>query len=75
MEIFSSPLSLFAIIVLSVLSTYFFWLGFRERDMPAILIGTGTGVPTLSIMDYRFWVAGVAVTLLGFWLRRKMESM
>jgi hypothetical protein len=75
MDILASPLSLFVIIVLSIISTFFCWRGFREKDIPSLLIGTGLSVPTFDIADYRFWLAGAALFILGVWLAKKLSSI
>jgi hypothetical protein len=75
MQLFANPFTLFVIITLSLISTVIVWRGVRERNVPALIMGTGIGIPTFSLSDYRFWICGVAVTAFGFWLHRKMTSL
>jgi hypothetical protein len=75
MEILENGYLLTIVIVLSLISTVFCWMGFKRKDVPFLLIGVGTGVPTLDVTDYRMWVAGVGITLVGVWMRRRLQSV
>jgi hypothetical protein len=75
MEIFENGYLLTLVIVLSLISTVFCMMGFKRKDMPFILIGIGTGVPTFDVLDYRMWIAGIGLCLVGLWLRNKLQSV
>ncbi len=70
-----NPFLLGALIVLSVVSFAMCWRGFRGSNLPYGIMGVGVGVPTFSIEDWKFWIAGVVVLAFGYWLRESMENL
>ncbi len=73
MEIFDHPVLLVFAGILSLLSGWFCWVGFKEKDVPNIMYGIGLGVPTMAMMDWRFWAAGLGICAGGVYLRRSLE--
>ena len=67
-EVFEHPWLVVIVLPLSIVSTWYCWIGFRQKDVPRLLIGLGMGLPTFSITNVWMWVAGVAVCALGYWL-------
>lgn len=67
------PVNLMLVIMLSLASTIFMGKGFKEKSVSNLLMGIGTGVPTMAATDWRFWLAGAAMTYGGWWLKREYE--
>ncbi len=74
LDILSNPFAMAIILVLTIASTAYCWMGMRQKNMPMFLIGLGLGGPTFDIVDWRFWVASALVVAVGFWLKARTDS-
>jgi len=72
LEVLNNPLLLAIAIVLSVLSSYYCWQAFREKNAAMLLVGIGLGLPTIGMTDWHYWVTGIGVSAGGLWLRRQL---
>ncbi len=75
MEIFNHPFLLLLAVALSLVSSLYLWRGFREKDMPALLMGLGLAIPTFDMMSLEAWGAGIFVCVVAWWMKNKMESI
>lgn len=73
MELFNNPILLFVAIVFSVVGSWLLWVGLREKHYPKLLYGIGLNIPTLGMMDWRFWLVGGLFGLAGLWIRNYLE--
>jgi hypothetical protein len=71
MEILNRPGLLFLAILLSLLSSWYCWRAFKDKDAAAALVGVGLGIPTIGMTDWNYWMAGIGVCAAGLWLRRR----
>jgi hypothetical protein len=74
MEILNHPALLVVAIILSTLSSVFLWRGIKEKDVPNLLFGVGTGIPPLDMRNFNVWLLGAGISFLGYWLRNKMDA-
>lgn len=74
LETLSNPYYLVALLVLTCVSSFFAWVGFKEKNIPAFLIGVGAGIPTFAIDQWKTWVAGALICAVGVYLRSKLNS-
>jgi len=75
MDVLESPFLMFLLILLTVLSTWFSWKAFRNKDSVALLYAIGTGIPTFSLTEWEYWAIGLTVCGLGVWLHRRMTNL
>lgn len=75
LEVLTNPYLLSLIIILTLFSTAFVWIGLKQKSLWKVLLGTGLGIPTLSITDWQCWAIGTALCLLALWLRSKLEAV
>ena len=75
MEILNHPYLLLIAVALSLVSSLYLWRGYRERDVPALLMGIGLAIPTFDMMSMETWIAGIVVCLFAWWMKSKMESL
>lgn len=70
---FDNPVLLFFQLLLSIVSGWFLWRGFKEKHVSTCLYGVGTTLPTFAVSDWRAWIAGGLICAGGFWLQRNMD--
>jgi len=69
---FSNPYTLLVQIVLSVISSWYLWRGFRDKNSADLLLGIGSGIPSFAPASWQAWVAGIAVWAVGRSLKRSL---
>ncbi len=74
MDVLSNPYLLTLIVVLTIASTVYCWIGMKRKSLPLFLIGIGIGAPTFDIMDWKLWVGSAAVVAVGFWLKNRGDN-
>ena len=75
MATLNNPYALTGLIFLSLVSTFYCWVGMRQRNPAALILGIGTGIPSFDIMGWEAWAIGIVVCGLGLWLRSRMEGI
>ena len=73
MDSLNSPWQLLLILTLTIVSSWYGWVGFRQRQVSSCLMGIGTGIPTFGIGTFKWWVIGAAVCGCAWWLKREYD--
>lgn len=73
-ETLPNPYLFTALIVLTMLSTFFTLMGIKEKNIPNFIIGVGAGIPTFALANWKMWVCGAAIVGTGMYLRSKLNS-
>ena len=66
LELLDHPIPLVIALVLSLVGSGFLGKGFRQRNVPHLLLGIGLNIPAISLTDWRFWFAGACIVAVGW---------
>ena len=59
----------------SLISSWYLYLGFRQKNVGKCLVGIGFAIPSLGISNLDFWAIGAGLCIAGIWLQRFLDGM
>jgi len=68
-------MELFLYLLTSIVSMYFFWGAFKQKDVPRILMGIGAAIPSFGIGSFNVWVVACAIFGAGVYLRNYIDGV